>query len=809
MSHFFKFILLTIFILSKSEIEYGPCIDNKRIIKFEDGSTKTFDCIECQTNKYTTYKDNKLECVDCPQHSYNYGKNIVIDSFYKNIMTRYSPIFDNICSTDDKNLCPKWENYIFSLKVENIKDNIDSKSILKWNQYYVDDGQFIIKYNNFNGGINKYLLIYINKILVYKDDKKDSKIKTKEFEINKGNNEIEIIYIVDKNLSPKVQSDLESFLEIYEIQMTNAEKSSLECQKYDNINILKDSMINNCDYYINKCTENDYCTFRFFTEKSEGSNLKFGTQFISYNKTEGGICNLLIEPPIIEIEAEQCSYGQFRKKENENANIYTCDHCPDNTYNDKIINYGFSCKELYDTTNKELKKIFYIKNFEDQTEYKVDIGINEQDTIGYVEVNYEKFNLREDAIIFNEITNLNRNETKTYKVINPDIRTYKGDENFSFRIPFEKGEYNYHIKGKNMKLKEIKIINGEKGGNYKYTDKLIPEEEVICDPNNYYSPNEKQCTECHYGSFISENSKCTFAEQIISNKFILENSQFIINDLISNTKIITKDKIQYHLFLNPTYPLIYKKNEDETIQIIGNEFDKAKLIRGINDRGIILSFFHTDNNLNYTTYVYIKCKRPDSEEKFELIKEQEEGANKYYYFRIESNITCPYCLEKEIEEIQAGECTKENKMLFNIIPKKTSVCVVKPYENSTSSNIIIKANDEMLLFFNSSNKEDQDLIDSYNITEEIPLFNEKEEDTIVFETQRYKHCEYKEKGEEGDGEGDGSLGAGYIALIAVGSLLVIGIIVVIIWRVKKSHNDSDVSSVDVQELNLRSTKEEL
>ena len=795
MSYSFKyFFLLSIFILSKSEIEYGPCIDNKRTIKFEDGSSKLFDCIECPSNKYTKYENNALKCVDCPQHSYNYGHDVIIDSFYPIIMERYSPIFETECS-NNKNLCPKWENYVFSLKVENINENIDSKSILKWNVYYVNDGKFKIKYMNYNGDINKYLLIYINKVLLYKDDTKNSKIKEREFDINKGKNELEIQYIIDKNLSPKETNDTESFLEIYELQMINAETSSLECQKYDNLDILKQSMLNNCDYYINKCNESDYCTFRFFREHIGESSIKDGSRIVSYNKAEEAVCDELITPPIIEIEAEQCSYGQFRNYTNENENLYTCEHCTGDLYNNKLINYEFSCNEKCDTTKKELKKIQYINNFADKTQYGLEINI--VDLIGYVEIIYEKYNIKEDAIIFVETSNITNNQKKTYKVINPNTKNYRNDKNFLFRIPLLKGEYNFEIKGKNLKLMEIKIINGEKGGNYKCTNKLYPNEEIICD-KKYYSPNEQRCEECHYGSFITDNSNCIFTEKIISNKFILESSLLIKDQLISSSKIIQgKDNTQFILFLNPTYPLIYKKNNtDGTIQIIGNEFNKVKLIRGINDRGIIMSYFHIDidNELNYTSYVYIKCNHDEKQEKLELIKEEDKENNKYFYFKIVSPIGCPYCLERETEEIKIGECTKDNIQLYNKIPKNNLTCTVRLYDNSISSNITIDLNDEMLLFYNSSNYEDQNLTEIYNITEEIPIYNEKEEDKIVTEIERNGTCEYEKKE-------DDSLKAGYIALIIVGGVIVILLIVLLIWKLcKRQDNFDENCPEDVKEL---------
>ncbi len=47
MSSIYKYLLIaSLFILSNSEIEYGTCTDDKRKIKLEDGTIKTFDCLK-------------------------------------------------------------------------------------------------------------------------------------------------------------------------------------------------------------------------------------------------------------------------------------------------------------------------------------------------------------------------------------------------------------------------------------------------------------------------------------------------------------------------------------------------------------------------------------------------------------------------------------------------------------------------------------------------------------------------------------------------------------------------------------------
>ena len=64
--------------------------------------------------------------------------------------------------------------------------------------------------------------IYINNILIYKDDSDHSIIETKTFPINKGENIIKFEYIIDNNLSTKaITYDDVSYFEIFEIRMIN------------------------------------------------------------------------------------------------------------------------------------------------------------------------------------------------------------------------------------------------------------------------------------------------------------------------------------------------------------------------------------------------------------------------------------------------------------------------------------------------------------------------------------------------------------------------------------------------------------
>ena len=811
MSHILIYLLLSTFlILSKSEIKYSSCIDNKRSITLEDGTIKSFDCIECDIDKYTIYKEDKLKCIDCPEKSHNYGHNIIIDTFTDKVLSRYSPIFTINCEIADKNLCPIWKKDLFSVKLGNVNDNINSKSTLKLNQYYVNDGEFVIKYINYNGNFNRYLHIYINDVLVYKDDTKHSIVKTRKFKIKKGNNEIEIQYIIDKNLEPKNKNNIESFLEIYEIQMINAETSSLECQKYDNINELKNSILNNCEYDVSKCNEEDFCTYRFFNQQSKGNNIKNATQEIYYNKIKGATCKELIIPESKEIDAEVCSYGQYLKLKENSEIIYSCELCTNNFYNDKLINLDTKCSSVCDTTTKDISKILYISSFSDPSQYIIE-EIEIVKTIGYIEVNYEKFNLREDVSIFVEITEKEKNTVKTYQLINPDKNKEIADGNFNFLLPLKEGKYSVQIKGKNLKMKEIKIINNAKGGNYKCTDKLSIIPENTCPDGEYYSSNIKSCTHCPDSLNYIENSNCAFSEVIINNNFKLDNSELFKGKLFhTQNKISQENNVEYYLFLNPNYPLIYEITQNQnskTIEIIGDEFKRMKIIKGNKNRGIIISYLHNDyndENKNYTTNIYINCNKAisDSQETLKLLKKITNEDMNYYYFYVESSSVCPICLKSEVTEDKSGQCPNDEYELYTAKSKGDAECVIKPFKSESSLELNIPDNSNLILYHDSALEEDIDLIQNYQITENIPVIYGNEGDDIVTEKYRYNYCSKDVK--------DESLAGGYIALIVIACLLVIAVIGFIVWKYVLNHkmNDTEISKDYVKEMNLKNSDSE-
>ena len=784
-----------------SEIEYYQCENGKRKIKLEDETIKEYLCITCPEGQYTTYNNTEAThfiCQNCTEGTSNYGQNIIIDSFSKKLLSRYNFKSSSECSYIGNNdeLCPEWIINPLFLRVDYKETLINLKTYFTINQYYMNEGELIIKYINYNGGIDKYFNIYINNKLLYKDDSDHSIIKVKKFNINKGRNILKFEYIVDSNLASKGNKyDDNSYLEIFEIQMINAEMSSLECQKYDPLNSLKETIHNNCEYYIEKCSNDIICTFRFYTEERDKfCNYLEGSQNIKYNKITQGVCKEIIPPSKDEVECEHCTLGQYLSL-SEKGDESKCLYCNGNSYNNEKVHDEVSCDKVCDVTinnNKQINKILYITSFEDHSEYSIN-EININVIIGYIEVNYVKFNEKDNCNIFIEINSLNGDANKTIELINPDENNYLLDY-YIFNIPIPKGEYNITIKGKNLKLNKISIIGTQEGGNYKCVDKLNTEEEETC-PNEdeHYFPIKK-CSKCINGSIIDLNKECIFIEQFIDNKFILENN-LLYNKILSSSFEYLSDKEEYFLNLNPTNPLIYyiNKTDNTGAVIIGKELYKVRIVKGIHNRGIILSYLSVDNNLNYITNVFLKCSNTTNMkdgEKILLNKKVVHNDTIYLFFIFQTNYTCPYCLDSEITyKVDNSKCIN-NQQLVNITIKEDSLCVIKPYDNSTDSKLINDSN--ILLNINSSEEEDKLIFDNYNIDEDIPINYEKDDDEIYTSYQKNITCEYKRRSIL-------EMGTGIFILIIIACAFGLILIGVIIWKcidnAKKKHKKERTESL--------------
>ena len=198
------------------------------------------------------------------------------------------------------------------------------------------------------------------------------------------------------------------------------------------------------------------------------------------------------------------------------------------------------------------------------------------------------------------------------------------------------------------------------------------------------------------------------------------------------------------------------------------------MVKGINNRGIILSFISNDNNKKYISNIFIKCKTDIKDEENNMIYNGfvEENDINYYFFTLQSNTSCPYCLVSEVDIIDETRCVHKQKTV-NITIKDDSLCVIKPFDNSTNSKLI---NDgSILLDYNST--DDQILISNFKIDENVPINYEKGDDIIITSFKNLNiSCKYKRTPIS-------KMGTGVKILLIFAGVLLLFVLGIIIWKI--------------------------
>ena len=791
--------LLFIFQIIQSQILLNHCRNGTRTAILENNLKMTFDCIECPEGEYTHLQDatKTLQCQKCPSGSSNSKNDITINNFLlEDFIQKYS--FSTYCSIESDS-CPKWQASYFSIKINYI-DSLSYKSSFKMNQYFMNDGELIVKYINYNAGIDKMFNIYINDKLSFTDDTDNNILKIKSFDVKKGENIFIFEYLVNEEIKSKNKkiNKNESFLEIFEIKFKNAEISALSCDKYDTIEKISENLLNNCEYDVSKCDVNkDYCTYRFYTEIKNDyciRQLDSYYQDIEYQKIENANCMESSLPTNKTIPCDYCSYGEYTII---NEEIKTCGYCQDNYYNSEEINEEGHCDSICDEQkNKSTIKSLYYKNIEIPNTFNLE-KFEIIEPVGSALVFYEKFNETEDSIFFIEI------DSNTSKLISPNDEMISSDNYtfYTFSIPLIYGSHSLHIKGSNIKLNKVIIKGSKEGGNYKCIDKVEIEEEINCGNNNeYYSSLENKCIKCPIGTTIDKNKKCNIYNQFINNVYTFDNSDINV-DLFSNKYELDNNNISYYLNINPSNPLIYMKNitsendteTDDNIDIIGKELKKIKLVKGIKERGIILSYISQKNK----SHIYIKCNpniTEDTKPQIHLkntVVNNEKIAN--YFFLIESSKSCPYCLKSEviIKNNSNAKCVDGLKK-YTVLNINNSICVIKPFDSE--EKIKLENDTNILLDKKTKDAEEQLIIKVFEINEDIPIKYEKEKDGIITSYEMGEKCQSNNRL--------------FIVLIILGCfafLIAVGLGGVLIWKMIDNKKKAEQIQNTKEKMNELST----
>ena len=774
MKIFFNIFIISFFInislLKIITCQYilNHCNNGTREIILKNEPFSSLPCIECPEGEFTYYneKTKSFYCEKCPEGSSNYKNDIIINNFLKDdLLAKYS--YESFCSIGN-NLCPKWAKNYFSIKV-NYTESLSYKSYFTLKQYFMKDGELIIKYINFNGDIDKSFNIYINGKLSFTDDTNNNILNTKFIKVKKGENIFNFEYLVNQEIKQKGEIE-KAFLEIFEIIFKNAEISALNCEKYDLIKELNNNLLNSCEYDVSKCdVNNDYCTYRFYSEIKKDFCIKQMDSFyqeIEYKKIQNANCMEISDPPNQNILCEFCSYGQYNNYLDDLNK--ECKYCENNNYNSKEINDENSCSEICEKENKELIKILYINNFDNPSNINIE-KIEIIQPIGYIIVNYEKFNEKTNTIFYIEI-----DSNHTIKLIEPNYNKMNyNSELYSFDIPLVYGKHSLIIKGSNLQLNKIIIKGSSEGGNYKCVEKIYVNKETKCkNDDEYYSLLQNKCLKCPLGTFIDKNRKCEMYSQFINKIYTLDNNDININIFSKNFELDDID-YKYYLKINPTNPLIYMKNKsniNEKAQIIGKELKSIKIVKGIDERGIILSFISRKDN----TYIYIKCipyyskfEKPEISLKNKI---QEKDITSYF-FEIKSITACPYCLTSEVIFESSGSKCVNGMKKANTTIKNNTLCVIKSFYEEK-----LKLKDDINILLNKSttNLEEVRILTYFGISEQIPINFEEENDKIITDNENEILCEDKDKLKL------------YIALMILFFfvvLVILGFIGVAIWKI--------------------------
>ena len=769
-------IYIFLFDIIHCQNQLSHCKNGTRIFISDKNETQTFSCVDCPEGEYTLYNENenKLKCEKCPKGSSNYKNDIIINNFLSDdLLAKYS--FSSFCSIQNE-ICPEWTRNYFSIKVNYIK-KLSYKSSFILKQYFMNDGELIIKYINYNGDIDKVFNIYINGKLSFTDDSYNNVLKTKYLEVKKGENIFNFEYLVNEELTQlneNINID-EAFIEIFQISMKNAEISALNCEKYDLIEKLSDNILDNCEFDVSKCNVNtDYCTYRFYSEVKNDYCIKQFDSFyqeIEYKKINNAKCIELSNPSSQNLLCEHCSLGQYSIFENSTK---SCGYCENEKYNSKEINDEIICDEICDGGNKDLSKIKYINNFDDPSNYESEIEIEQ--AIGYIIINYSRQNEKANTIFYIELDNT------TLKYIDPNEETSYNDY-YSFSIPLVFGKHSINLKGSNLKLNKIIIKRAKEGGNYKCNDKVKIIEEKKCEEEDqYYSILEKKCLNCPLGTIIDKNKKCQIYNQFINDKYTFDNNIINLN-IFSDSYELDIQETKYYLNINPTSPLIYSSKSDK-VEILGKELKNIKIVKGINDRGFILSFISEKNKV----FIYIKCS-PDSSEDIKTqiilknIEITEEDNN--YFFIIESNTSCPYCLTSEVnfEYENNTECVGGFKKA-NVIIKNTSICVIKSFNEM--ENIKLQNDTDILLNNKTKDKEEQMILKNFEISETIPINYEKEDDEIIYDYEKNVKCDNSDSSDSSK-----KVTVALIILLIFVALIIMGLGGVVIWKIIDNKNKNN------------------
>ena len=444
-----------------------------------------------------------------------------------------------------------------------------------------------------------------------------------------------------------------------------------QCQQIAPIDKLN---LDKCEYDL-ICNPKNYCSMNAYNKKISKICENYH-QKITFEKNPNIQCQEIYSPTIENKICENCSFGQYRNKINDN--ISKCEFCPEGTYMDKENHEEIKCIKC-DNYISNVKYIYpEVRNF-------YSFNTNIYDNNGIIKIIYEKNNEKLNATIFIEIDGNNRKYN-----------------NFIPVIKLNQGNHFIKIKSNNTYFEKIIIFGEKEGSGYKCinNNNIVLEKINQCEKlNNEYHYNAKlrSCYKCPDFSYYI-NKKCHFLD-IFQNDFFLVKINFgmKLNLIINN--------IDYNIDIEN-----HKIYESSNKILIGEELTNIKLLNGKNEKGVILEYKGKRNNNFITSYLYLKCSPHN------LLPEiSNENVDKTSLgFTILSKDICPVCISSELNFVDS-ECQQDNfKRNFK---NENKLCQFLNIENENKSLILNSSSN----IISSTNDSDKIIFSLFGIQEKLPI----------------------------------------------------------------------------------------
>lgn len=632
---------------TKFNTTYTYCVNGKRNVTFssvlkEEKIPKNLinaTCGVCDEGFYAKYNNmtSQVECAICDGDTTNYGRNIVINKFDEEIVKKYTMSFNCRSDVIKENQCNNWmlKNYTM---LSNQTDKIENK--FNFEVYIEKTSMMTISYKK-----SKYAMlnVYINNINQTIDNSmSDTSV---QLTIKEGHNTISIVHST-------LLTGASSHVVIYSILFKNALFSSFSCDSFPSLQSMK---LPQCEYD-NICTNEQKCNESFFTHMKSVCNIKTNKITVTHKLLPYAKCKGQTTMDDTYEECGKCPKGQYQYKINDTSE--ECRYCDEGMFSDENGN----CVKCDDVISKAL---YIYPSIGNKATFKTKI-----------------VKMFGNIVIHSNIIDNTKNYFDLYVSINSTFinRTERYVNKTKIEIQLPKGKYEIDIKGSNVKMSNITIMNSNMGGGYRCD---LPKREIElarCNTkdNFYYSFSSHRCLQCPSFSYAAYDTShrtplsfCALHNKVYSSiyySYVINFASFLNGVNVQEGIIINKDEHDIQIkFINKTYVYDIKDKI-----YYGKELSNVNLVRAGHKRGLLLTYERGDRcngDELYKTFVFIQCDK----DSFVYQIDKVEIDNCEMYVIIKTINACPICTKSEVSALAEGEC---NNNIKNEYYKENDMCVI-------------------------------------------------------------------------------------------------------------------------------------